>query len=132
MNLVAKLRRIFGSPRPVRARPTYTYRQEAKTPSSDEILDGEIVEVVYEGDPIWVLFRCPCKRGHLITLPAAHDRRPRWSLSLDGGLATLFPSVWQREGCFSHFLIESGEVVWCRNSGTPPWVAAPKRYAAPK
>ena len=40
--------------------------------------------------------------------------KPRWDVTLDApGHATLYPSVWLRGGCQSHFWIRAGKVIWC-------------------
>ena len=39
---------------------------------------------------------------------------PRWDISTDDQRRpTLTPSVWLRDGCRSHFLIQRGRVKWC-------------------
>lgn len=112
-------------------KPTLAYRASETTPALVDIDDGEIVQVVYEGAPVWIMFRCPCGQGHVISLPAAEGRQPQWRLSVREGRASLSPSVYQRELCFSHFWITDGEIRWCRNSGTPPWIAEPRYYNPP-
>jgi hypothetical protein len=111
--------------------PAIAYRTSETTPANSEIADGELVEVIYNGLPLWIMFKCPCGRGHVISLPAAKDRRPHWSTSLRKGRVSLSPSVYQREGCFSHFWITGGDIFWARNSGKPPWIAAPRHYKPP-
>src|SRR4051812_30841972 len=88
-----------------RRQPALVYRTSETTPANSEISDGELVEVIYEGSPLWIMFKCPCGQGHVISLPAAKDRRGHWSTSVRNGRVSLSPSVYQREGCFSHFWI---------------------------
>ena len=118
------------APRP--ESPSLHHRIAEKTPELADIQDGQLIEVRFNGLPVWIMFKCPCGRGHVISLPAAEDRRPHWSLEVRGDRVSMFPSVWQRDECFSHFWIEDGEFVWCHNSGTPPWIGAPRHYRPPK
>lgn len=111
--------------------PALAYRTLETTPANSEVADGELIEVIHDGSPLWIMFKCPCGLGHVISLPAAKDRRPHWTTSIRNGRVTLSPSVYRREGCFSHFWITGGDVFWARNSGTPPWVAAPRMYKPP-
>lgn len=111
--------------------PDIEYRRSEKTPALAEIRDGEMVEVVFNGSPLWIMFKCPCRSGHVISLPAAKDRNPHWSTTLRDGRVSLSPSVYQRENCYSHFWITDGGVSWCGNSGVPPWIAEPLIYQPP-
>lgn len=111
--------------------PSLSYRSESKTPDLSEIRDGEIVEVVFDGRPLWIMFKCPCRQGHVISLPASKDRHPHWSIVRSGDRVSMSPSVWQRDGCFSHFVIKRGEFALCGDSGIPPWIAAPRYYKPP-
>ena len=58
--------------------------------------------------------RCPCGCGRTIELLLIPEARPRWSLMVDKkGRPSVYPSVWLREGCRSHFWVCSGRVKWC-------------------
>jgi|SRR5579862_2668756 len=57
---------------------------------------------------------CPCGCGELLHLSLLPEDCPTWSLSVDGrDLPTLYPSVWRKDGCRSHFFLRGGRVVWC-------------------
>lgn len=93
------------------------------TPTNDSIDAGVFIEIIYKNKPLWALFKCPCGCQYVITLPLQKTHGPSWTVTVsEMGRPTLFPSVWQNKGCFSHFWIEDGIVYWCNNTGTVPWL----------
>ena len=69
----------------------------------------------------WVMFRCPCHCGDVITLSLQPIHTPSWKLSLsEEKRPTLYPSVWRDSGCYSHFWVKDGRVFWCLNTGNDP------------
>lgn len=87
-------------------------------PPNNEIPDGKFIVVTPSVEPKWALFKCPCGCGHVITLSLASDRTPRWQVRLEkGGYPTLHPSVRQLNGCYSHFLVRGGQILWCDDTG---------------
>lgn len=114
------------------AKPALTYREVATTPALHDIHENEIVHVVYGGEPLWIMFQCPCRQGHVVSLPAATGRSPKWELTVRDGRTSMTPSVYQRDRCFSHYWIKDGQIRWCANSGIAPWIAEPKFYAPPQ
>lgn len=69
----------------------------------------------------WVMFRCPCNCGDVVTLSLQPLHRPFWKLSLSPSKRpTLHPSVWRDKGCFSHFWVKDGRVFWCVDTGSDP------------
>lgn len=93
-------------------------------PSKDDILENKMCIV---GSPIacslpcidckWALFKCPCGCREVIELKLFGDISPKWNI--ESG-PTLIPSVRIIVGCFSHFFITEGEVIWCDDSGKNP------------
>lgn len=58
--------------------------------------------------------RCPCRCGRHIELLVIAEAKPRWDVEIDAkGRPTLFPSIWLKNGCRSHFWIQRGKVKWC-------------------
>jgi len=58
--------------------------------------------------------RCPCGCARAVELLVIDEADPRWDISTDDQRRpTLTPSVWLRDGCRSHFLIQRGRVKWC-------------------
>lgn len=104
-----------------------------KTPKNDFIKEKEFVTVVYNNKPMWALFRCPCKCSQVISLSLQSVHRPSWTVTKSPkGRPTLHPSVWQNNGCCSHFWIKDGRVYWCGSSGVEPYIADPEYYSKPK
>ncbi len=68
------------------------------------------------GDPPYewaVGFLCPCNCGALIQLNLLPKARPCWKLKRGShGEPSLYPSVWRKVGCKSHFFLEEGEIKW--------------------
>jgi hypothetical protein len=69
----------------------------------------------------WAYLKCPCKCGAVIMLSLATTRRPHWKVSIDWlNRPSVEPSVWQTDGCYSHFRINQGNVEWVKDTGTRP------------
>ena len=93
-----------------------------KAPSNGEIGDDDFILVVYKRKKYWTLFLCPCGCGHVISLSLQSDRRPFWTVKKTRtGQPSLYPSVWQKVGCKSHFWITNGEIIWARSSEHIEW-----------
>lgn len=104
-----------------------------KTPSTNALSDSDFVVVIYKGKEYWSIFKCPCGCGEMISLSLAANHKPHWSAKQSiAKRPTLFPSVWQLNGCNSHFWIDDGRVYWCGDTGVLPWVARPDVYSKPK
>ena len=67
-----------------------------------------------EGTEDWCIgFKCPCGCERTIELLVIEEANPRWDYALDdNSLPSLYPSVWLKDGCQSHFWIKKGRVVW--------------------
>lgn len=64
-------------------------------------------------EPWQVELLCPCGCEDKIILPTNDSMRPRWSLKVDDGTPSLWPSVFRSKGCKSHFFLTKGYVEWC-------------------
>jgi hypothetical protein len=54
-------------------------------------------------------------------LSLATARRPHWQVKIDWlDRPTIVPSVWQTDGCFSHFWVKAGRIDWVKDTGRPP------------
>jgi hypothetical protein len=54
-------------------------------------------------------------------LNLSKGKRPQWTIKVNkNGRPDISPSIWQLDGCFSHFWIRDGQVQWARDSGKPP------------
>ena len=57
---------------------------------------------------------CPCGCSKTLYLNLIKEERPCWRVQVaDKGLASLWPSVWRKTGCESHFWLRQGKVHWC-------------------
>lgn len=100
-----------------------------KTPANSTIGEKQLHVVRHNGELYWALFRCPSGCGEVINLSLRPPQVPKWRLSqTDDGLPSLYPSVWRNKGCMSHFWVEEGRIVWCRDSGLVPSEARPDLY----
>jgi len=92
-----------------------------KPPKNENVVAGRLYCVVVSGRMKWTLFLCPCGCGSIVTLSLQPVHTPFWKLTkMASGRATLYPSVWRDNGCFSHFWVKDGRVYWCVNTGTHP------------
>jgi hypothetical protein len=62
--------------------------------------------------PKWVVFMCPCDRGHHVTLSLQESHWPHWQLRLDGDLPTFHPSIDVPNEYRCHYWIVRGRVRW--------------------
>lgn len=99
----------------LRFSPKYCIRLvDGDLPSS---LDKNTIYIVAEdGFFEHVSMLCPCGCADVVHLNLLPDERPIWKMENHavGGI-TLYPSVWRKGGCRSHYWIRQGRVKWCRN-----------------
>ena len=58
---------------------------------------------------------CPCGCQRVLHMNLLPDERPCWHLTRHiDGTTTLYPSVWRKNDCGSHFWFRRGRVQWCR------------------
>ena len=77
-------------------------------------LPRRTVILTKDGDEDWsVGFRCPCGCGSVIELLLIKDATPHWSYIVDkNNRPSLYPSVWLKTGCESHFWLKNGRIYW--------------------
>lgn len=98
-----------------------TIAEVEKPPKNVDIEKGKIYFVVPQAMPKWALLQCPCGCNAVITLSLQQVHIPHWSLTRSpSNLPNLYPSVWRDIGCYSHFWIKDGRILWCPDSGTKP------------
>lgn len=97
-----------------RLRRPLALRMVADDSLPEHLMAREVVIAEDDGEA-WVAgLICPCGCGDRIELMLLKDVRPRWSASVDAkGRPSLFPSVWRKEGCRSHFWLRNGRIRWC-------------------
>lgn len=80
-------------------------------------LRGDTIYLAGVGSRIkWVVFLCPCGRGHRVSLSLQTSHYPHWQLNLRGARATLYPSIDVPNEWRCHYWIRSGRVLWA-----PSW-----------
>ena len=63
-------------------------------------------------DPYFLIMLCPCGCLSVIKLSLLNDDSPNWIIFLDKKI-TLYPSIWRKIGCESHFWVKKGKIYWC-------------------
>ena len=81
----------------------------------DELQPNRIYLV---GDPVlpWsAALQCPCGCSAPIQLSLVLHDTPNWRPRRHfWGSVSLYPSVWRKRGCRSHFFLRRGRIVWSR------------------
>lgn len=92
--------------------PRYVAHAEQDPPEEAQL---GVLHLVQDGrGQYWLgVLRCPCGCGATIQLPMTPPARPRWRFSGSLQQPSLWPSVWRRTGCKSHFVLKLGAVWWC-------------------
>lgn len=80
-----------------------------------EELDHRLLYLVGENGYLWfAAMLCPCGCGDTLHMSLDTSARPSWRISIHrDGSATLYPSIWRRVGCASHFFLRRGRIRWC-------------------
>lgn len=112
MSVIAFLRRVL------RLGPPAHFRRVVhvwELPDVPTVLAADAIYVAgRDALPKWAVFRCPCERGHRVTLPL--QGYPRWSVRYRRGGPTMSPSVDVRGdwsgGRRCHYGIRNGRVTW--------------------
>lgn len=109
------MRRISNFTRRLRRQPRARFRRVFAVPDREHIpatLDPRVVYAL--GSPAkWLVFECPCGRGHQIQLNLVHAGGAQWTLTTDGdGQPTLRPSIDVRDERRCHFWLNSGRARW--------------------
>lgn len=103
------------------SRQDYSLVMTEQRPSQESVKDGVIYVVGSQGYAKWAYLRCPCPQHDVIMLNLSKHRRPAWTVRVKGkNIPDIYPSIWQLDGCYSHFWIRDGKVNWAKGSGSPP------------
>lgn len=74
---------------------------------------GALIFLVERGGHAqWAVFDCPCCRGHRLTVSLRESDHPHWTAKRHGARLSLYPSLWLKENCKSHFWIRENKVSW--------------------
>jgi hypothetical protein len=67
------------------------------------------------GSMKWLVFDCPCGRGHRVMLNLDWHRKPAWTLRSQRPLS-IRPSIDDHSVARCHFFIRDGRVRWARDA----------------
>ena len=102
-------------------RRDYSMIRTEQHPPQENVERGIVYVIVNGGHAKWAYLRCPCPQHDVIRLNLSKQKRPAWTVRTKRNDAPdIFPSIWQLDGCYSHFWIRDGNVVWAKGSGSPP------------
>lgn len=88
------------------------------TPLNNQIGKNDFVLVRSKQKDYWALFQCPCGCHEVISLSLQKTHSKHWRVyESESNRPSLTPSVWQSEGCLSHFILTDGRIYWCSNTG---------------
>ncbi len=62
------------------------------------------------GRQLWLVFNCPCKSGHRLTVNLSRERNPSWFAEIKDNRLSVYPSVWVGDECQSHFWIKNSNI----------------------
>lgn len=81
-----------------------------------DTLNARSVYVMGENEHIWsVAMLCPCGCGEILHMNALPDAKPRWKIERHSDrTVSLYPSIWRKVGCRSHFYVRRGFIQWCQ------------------
>lgn len=77
-------------------------------------LKSERIYLVGENEYLWsAALLCPCECGSVIQLNLLPDAKPCWRVEEhEDETVSLYPSVWSRKGCGSHYHVRRGLIKW--------------------
>lgn len=98
--------------------PWRRWRVVGHVSAADEVPDKlPPCSMVFVGTPElpkWLVFDCPCRRGHRIMVSLSKIGWPHWKV-LQFNPATISPSIDYRGSDFRcHYFVRSGRVSWVR------------------
>ncbi len=75
---------------------------------------NQLIHLIDDGEDWAAGLHCPCGCGDVLEVALLQDAKPKWRLTIDAmGRPTLYPSIWRRDKCQSHFWVRGGRVYWC-------------------
>jgi hypothetical protein len=117
---IAKLSRWFKS-----QKKEPQYFEGVHRVSSMSAIPADIARDIYLVEKgrrrAWAVFNCPCGRGHRLVVNLSTSRRPHWTVSVRKGLASMWPSLWLKQQCRSHFWIRRNRVYWAGSDYDHDW-----------
>lgn len=79
----------------------------------DNLLERKIFIVKDGNFPELLVLKCPCGCDAIIQLNLLNDASPLWQYNFNNkGHIDVYPSVWRKTGCKSHFFIRDSNIDW--------------------
>lgn len=102
-------------------RYTVTARYRSPIDVPDQLRRFDLTLTGTPGHPKWLIFECPCQRGHRVMLNLDTRTRPAWRLNdATDPRATITPSIDQRSADgHCHYWITRGRVRWVEEEHRP-------------
>ena len=95
-------------------------RETLRVENPPASLEPLAVYLIGEENPWSAALLCPCGGEATISLSLIRHDRPSWRAQIHAdGTVTLWPSIWRKSGCCSHFFIRRGRTVWAGPSVPP-------------
>jgi hypothetical protein len=106
---------VSNKPKPIKATDSITsgYQIHYSEDVPQNIKDDTIY-IIQDGlKPESLAFKCPCGCNSNIILNLLEDASPRWRYEiLSNDSLNIYPSIWRKSGCKSHFFIVESIVKW--------------------
>lgn len=67
---------------------------------------------VKEEDYWYALLKCPCGCGDNIMLNLMKDSKPCWEVFFNKERFSVYPSIWRKNNCKTHFWLREGKIFW--------------------
>lgn len=102
--------------------PFWSWRIVETVESADEVsmrLPRNGVSLVGSAAiPKWIVFDCPCRKGHRIMINADSKRKPFWRYDTDRrDRLTISPSVdYSDPHKRCHYFVRAGKIIWARDA----------------
>jgi hypothetical protein len=99
--------------------PFFRWRIVAVVDSADDVPRrlprNGVMLVGTRSKPKWIVFDCPCRRGHRIMLNLDRIRSPYWSATLKGRLS-IAPSIDYAQAVQRcHYFVQNGNISWVKD-----------------
>lgn len=117
--LINAIRRFFGQRLP----DASTRYDVIRADDVPDVLESHKIYIVGRSPYLCrVAMLCPCGCGETLHMSLLSDMRPYWTLTIHkDATVSLWPSVWRRVGCRSHFFLRRGRILWYRPSYEDPF-----------
>lgn len=97
------------------ASPPVLIRARSVTELPETLVANQLYIVGEAGWQWYVALLCPCGCNKTLYLNLLPEQHPSWKVNVQAdGTVSLFPSVWRKIGCQSHFWLKQGKVEWVK------------------